>query len=688
MDELATTPGIGDNLETKTTYSSCYMCTSDCPITVVSKGDEILDISHPDCVRAEGMLEQRESALRVTTARVRENCGEDWQDASWDDAIQHTADKMLALREKYGPDSVAFFVGYTKEARPYLRRLQTAFGSPHYITESSCCFGATYISATVTFGDDYNHFFQRSRMRQAESKCRVVWSNNPKESLIPYEKHYILQEANKVPTIVVDPRRTTLAEAAKIHLQPRPGTDGALALGIAHVIIKEGLHDKAFLDKYAHGFGDYEEYVKDFTPERVSEITWVPAEKIIEAAKLYGSMKPAQLWVSQEALVQHTNGAQNHRSVMLLAAVTGNLDVLGGNRPWNSRLKQKGVVVPEGMSKPEGTMMGGDDYPLFPEIYSEGQAMKLAEYIESGKIKAVFSMGTNYLMWPNSNRVGKALKSLDLFVVADFFDTPTTDVATVFLPTATHLERQTLVANMTGRVQYRPAAVAPRGDAHGDTEMLFDVAKALGYGDKFWDGDIHASYDERMTPLDIDFSDLPENGKSLTVDTGDDPEKSYVENGFTTPSGKVEFASTRLSELGHDALPTYKEPFWSPISQPELAKDFPLVLTSGGRSANFSHSQGRNLETLRKRERHPRVQMSPADAEARGIEDDDPILISSPVAEIEMRAWVTDIILPGVVHAPHGWPQANINSLIPDAGLDPISGYPGFKSAICQIKKK
>lgn len=687
MDELATKPELANQADTKTTYSSCYMCTTDCPITVVSRGDEIIDISHPDCVRAEGMLEQRESENRVTDARIRGRSSEPWQTVGWDGAVRHAAGKMLDIRAKHGPEAVAFFVGYTKEARPYLRRLQTLFGSPHYITESSCCFGATYVASTLTLGDDYNHFFQRSRLRQAETKCRVVWSNNPKDSLIPYEKHYLLTEAHKVPTIVVDPRRTSLAEKAEIHLQPRPGTDGALALGIAHVILEEGLEDKEFLANYAYGFEDYAAYVKDFTPERVSEITWVPTDKIVAAAKLYGSSKPAQLTVSQEAIVQHTNGIQNHRAVMLLSALTGNLDVAGGNRPWNSRLQQKGVVVPDGVEKPAGTMMGGEDFPLFPEIYSEGQAMKLAEYIESGRVKAVFTMGSNYLMWPNSNRMAEALKSLELFVVADFFDTPTTDVATVFLPAATHLERQTLVATLNGRVQYRPAAVAPRGDAHGDTEMLFDMAAALGFGDKFWDGDIHASYDERMTPLEMDFADLPENGKSVTVDLPDAEHQSYRDNGFTTPTGKVEFASTRLAELGQDALPTYQEPFWSPVSRPDLAADYPLVLTAGGRSNNFTHSQGRNLKSLRKREPHPRVQMNEDDAAARSIKDGDAVKISSPVAQIEMRAWVSDIVMPGVVHAPHGWAEANINSLITDEGLDPISGYPGFKSALCQIEK-
>ncbi len=687
MDDVVARPATEGLNETKTTYSTCYMCTTNCPITVVSQGDEILDISHPECVRATAMLEQRESDKRLVHAMIRDRAEDDWRMVNWTDAIADAAERLDAIRKTGGADKVAFVVGYTKESRPYMRRLANAFGSPHYITESSCCFGATFVASELTFGEDYNHFFQAGRMRHEEARCRVVWSNNPKDSLIPYSRHYLLAESGKVPVIVVDPRRTSIAEAAEIHLQPRPGTDGALALGWAHVILNEGLEDTAFLDRHAHGLDEYREYVKDFTPERVEEITRVPAEKIVAAAKLYAAAKPAQITISQEALVQHTNGLQTHRAVMLLSALTGNLDVKGGNRPWPERLKQKGVAAGNGVENAPGKRMGHERFPLFVDHYNEGQAMLLAESIEQGRIKGVVAMGTNLMMWPNSNRLEKALKTLDVFLVADFFDTPTVNAASVFLPTATHLERQDLVTTLGGRVQYRPAAVSPRGAAHGDTEMLFDLAAALGHGDLFWDGDIHASYAERMTPLSMGFDDLPKNGKSMNEDLGERREREYEAVGFKTPTGKVEFASTELAGIGQDALPVYHEPKWSPVSAPDVAKDYPLVLTSGGRSNNFTHSQGRNLETLRKREPHPRIQMNPEDAEARGISDGDDVVISSPVNSIKMKAWVTDIILDGVVHAPHGWREANINSLYPDDNLDPVSGYPSFKSSLCQVEK-
>ena len=255
--------------------------------------------------------------------------------------------------------------------------------------------------------------------------------------------------------------------------------------------------------------------------------------------------------------------------------------------------------------------------------------MCLADYIESGQVTAVFSIGMAITMWPNSKRLEKALRSLECFVVSDFFPNITRD-ATVSFPAATALERQAIIIDPTGRVRYRPAAVSPRGEAKGDTELVFDVAHALGLGDAFWGGDIHASLDERLQTTGLGFHDLPEDGTSVDVDVPRSEERSYRQYGFSTPSGKVEFTSTLLEKAGFDALPTYTKPYWSPVRTPEIAKDYPLVLTSGARSKNYTHSQGRLLATLRRREPDPRVQINPADAAERGIDDGEWVELSSP----------------------------------------------------------
>ena len=582
---------------------------------------------------------------------------------------------------------LAFVAGFTKEARPYLQRLAHHFGSPHYMTESSCCFGSCFVAAAVTLSKEYDYFLGPSRTRYSATKCRLAWSTNPTESRLPYERHHLITDASEVPTIVVDPRRTPLAEAARIHLQPRPGTDGALALGMAHVIFEEGLEDTEFLQRYAHGLGAYRRYVSGFTPDETARITGIPAERIVAAAKLYATSRPAQITVSACSTTHHSNGFQNHRAILLLPAICGNLDVEGGNRPWGHRVRETSVDLSGETVASLGPPLGAKDHPVFVGQYGEGQGMRLSEAIESGEVKAVFSIGMNVMMWPNSGRLRRALGSLELFSVCEFFETPTADLATVFLPAATHLEREALIVSGNGRVQYRPAAVAPRGDARGDTELVFEMAGALGMDGHFWDGDIHASFDARLAGVGLSFGDLPRSGTPLEVDVREPEERGYLGSGFGTPTGKVEFVSTILEDTGYEGLPVYREPYWSPVSTPDLAQRYPLVLTSGGRSKTYTHSQGRQLETLRSREPDPRLQISASDASARSIGDGDEVRLSSPLGAITLTAWITDVMPPGIVSAPHGWAGADVNLLIPDAGLDPISGFPPFKSSLCQVQR-
>ncbi|MFQ5793304.1 MAG: molybdopterin dinucleotide binding domain-containing protein, partial [Acidobacteriota bacterium] len=335
-----------------------------------------------------------------------------------------------------------------------------------------------------------------------------------------------------------------------------------------------------------------------------------------------------------------------------------------------------------------GQPIGAKEFPLFVTTYGEGQGMLLAHAIESGRVRAVFSVGMNLMMWPNSRRLERALRSLELFTTCDFFPSPTVAAATVLFPAAPHLERQALITWGSGRVQYRPAAVPPRGGAKGDTELVFHVAKCLGLEEQFWKGDIHASYDERLEKSGLRFDDVPKDGKTLNVVVESPKDRRYLETGFGTPTGKVEFLSTEMERAGYDGLPIYREPYWSPISTPDIAEDYPLILTSGGRSNNYTHSQGRMLKSLSEREPEPRLQINPEDAKARDIRAGDWVEASSPVGTIALKAWVTDVVSPGVVHAFHGWAGANINELVPDEGLDPISGFPPFKSSLCQVRKK
>jgi anaerobic selenocysteine-containing dehydrogenase len=179
---------------------------------------------------------------------------------------------------------------------------------------------------------------------------------------------------------------------------------------------------------------------------------------------------------------------------------------------------------------------------------------------------------------------------------------------------------------------------------------------------------------------------LSQHPEGLPCPSSAKPEKYYEQSGFGTPSGKVEIASATLADQGIEPLPVYEEPADSPLSRPDLKESFPLVLTSGARVLAYTHSQFRNLKPLRKLVPEPVVDINPADAKPRGIKTGDEVKISSPKNSILMKANVTESILPGVVNTLHGWPdEANVNRLVSDQDLDPISGFPPYKSQLCQV---
>lgn len=669
--------------------TSCYQCTTDCGFDAhIDEKGRILRLTGPDCDRGAAQLDVQYHRERVLHPLRRE--GGALRPIGWDVALDSISQSLLQVRREYGAESVAFVVGYTKEARPYLQRLAHAFGSPNYMTESSCCFSATHVAAEVNFGSDFGYFLAASRADVSKTRCLLVWSTNPFESSIPYDRHFAMQDRPGRVRIVVDPRRTPLAEKADIHLQIRPGTDGALALGMHHVLFKNGWVDQPFLDRWGHGVAEFRRYAGEFSPERVAEICRIPAGQIVEAARLYGTLQPAQIVISPNSTVHHSNGFQNHRAILLLPAVTGNLDRQGGNQRFIKKIAPKPVDLFEERIESLPPRIGQERFPVWCAHYPEAQAMLLSDAILDGKpypVRAVVGIGMNVMMWPHSARLSRALRNLDLFALVDFFHTPTTALAEFVLPAATSLEREALITWGKGRVVYRQAAVPPEGEARSDAQILIDLGCRLGMADQFWRGDFRASVRERLEGIpEVSLERALDQPNGISVREGDVlPDRAYESMGFKTPSGKIEFDSDELRGHGIDGLPVYREPAESPVSTPEVAKTFPLILTSGGRSRNFTHSQHRQIPSLREKEPDPRIQIHPQDAAARGIGDGDWVRASSPRGAVNFKAWVTDRVAPGVVHAFHGWADANVNELTSDRDLDPVTGFPAFKSSLCQV---
>jgi anaerobic selenocysteine-containing dehydrogenase len=676
----------------------CYMCTAACPTRIhVRDGKAVkIDIADRDvahCPRWKAQLDfiYHPDRLQYPVKRAGERGGGSWQRISWDEALDTVAEKLQAAKEKHGAESVIFWIAYTKEPRPYFHRLAHAFGSPNYCTESSNCFSGTWIASNLTYGPEYSYMAGASGSLEPETRCKLIWGAAVVSSPKVWQQNLAAKEKG-VKLIVVDPRRTAIAGRANYFLQLRPGTDGALALGMMNVIIGENLHDKEFVEKWTVGFDGLKELAAAYPPEKVEKITGVPASLIRDAARVYATSKPAKLHLSSNSTTHHSNGVQNHRAVILLAAITGNIGVNGGNRlgdyvtahPNDITLHERVADMPPGI--------GSQRFPIWTKRYHEMQSNAIADQIESGDpypLKAMLASGLDAQFFGNSKRFSEIAGKLDFIAVTEYFHTPGTQLADIVLPIASWIERPILLTDYGGDVRLIEPAIKPVGESRTEWDIYSALAQRFGFGDLFWDGDFEKCADHILEPMGITVTDLKRKPEGIKLPTRPRAEKHYETDGFKTPSGKVEIASTTLAEHGLDALPVYKEPPESPLSRPDLLEKYPLVMTSGARVMAYTHSQFRNIPRLRKLMPDPLADINPADAATRGIKTGDTVMIISPRGSIKMKANVTDAILRGVVALPHHWPgEANTNTLVDDQTLDPISGFLPCKSQLCQVTKE
>ena len=677
---------------------ACYMCDMYCPTKIHVKDGKAVKIEMLDkkienlCPRWKAQLEFVYNPDRILSPlkRIGDRGEGKFKKISWDEALGTIADKLIDLKKNIGAKATAFYIAYTKEPRPYYRRLAYLYGSPNYCTETSSCFSAGWLAASLNFGQDYGYFLADSRSISPETKCKLIWSSTVRQSSPHFWQDYLDAVERGMKLIVVDPRRTRIASMADIHLQLRPGTDGALALGMMNIIINQGLYDKEFITNWSTGFEEFTEYVQRFTPEYVSEITWVPADKIKEAGIMFASNTPTKIHTSPMATIHHKNGVQNTRAILLLSALTGSIEVPGGNRKINDPAPTKDISLKD-MLPELGPGLGSKRFPLFTGMFMEMQSNMLVHQINTGEpypIKALIGAGLNIQFFPNQRHLVETLKKLNLIVDIDFFHTPATRISDIVLPISSWLERHILIMKSGGHIKLVEPAIEPVGDTLPEFRIYSMLAEKLGFGDRFWGGDIEKCFNEILEPTDITVEDLRTQPMGITVPVTPRPARYYLEHSFQTPSGKVEFKSAILAEHGYEALPVYKEPLESPQNSPQLYKQYPLVLSTGARTISYTHSQHRNLRSLRKMMPEPLLEIHPYDAGVRGISNADKVSVTSPRGEVTIKAKVTDTILKGVVQMPHHWPDtANANNLSDDVNLDPISGFPAFKSQLCQVKK-
>ena len=673
----------------KVVDTTCSMCSSKCGIHVRVEDHEVDQITNMKnhllnkrCPKSEGIPELLSSPERLTDPLRRTDSG--WEKISWDEAYDLIVERLKKVREEYGPQSLLVTAGYawnSSHPQSVMKRFTQLYGSPNFTNVGSLCFRARVIAHSLTVGRVISIDYGK------EPECEVVWGKNPDQSWPPHARVIRKMIKNGRKVIVVDPRITPLSKMAHIHAQIRPGTDCAFALGLLNVLIEEKLYDRDFVENWTIGFDRLVEHVKAYPPERVAEITRVPADTIREIARIYGTHKPSVI-ATGLGLEHSTNGIQTMRAVAILVAISGNLDVEGGNK-YSPKLNLKNLNVEEAIRH---DVTVGDDFPMFIKYVSQPTFVPAIDQMITGKpypIKAMIVAGGNPAMtWPNSAKVIEGMRRVDFKVVIDVFMTDTAKLADIVLPGSTFLER----ADLRNYFQHygdtnlvlTNKVSEPVGNAKEDWRIWAELGRKMGYAEYFPWQDNDELVADLLKPNRVRLDELKEHPEGVLY--APHAYRQYLKEGFDTPSKKVEIYSETMKKFGYDPLPTFQEPLDSPLSRPELAEGYPLTMVNY-KINSFTSSQYFNLRCLRSRVGEPTVEINPRTARAYGIEEDDDVKIESLHGSIKVKAHLTEDVPPDMVSVPFGWGgEARANLLTDDMNRDPISAYPSFKP-MCRVTK-
>lgn len=690
--------------ETREVRTVCRSCHGGCGViahvrdgrVVKIEGDPQSPISHGSlCAKGLAITQLAYHPDRVLHPLKKTAAG--WQRIGWDEALDTVAERFKRVIAEHGPEAIIVGQGTGRDFESHFSRFGNMLGTPNMLTAGHMCYLSRIGATLTTCGRHPAIDYENNPRCIVMWGCNPLWTNPDEYKGVSFWRAY--EKGAKL--IVIDPRRGFLARRADLWLQLRPGTDAALALGFFRVIIDEELYDREFVSRHVHGWEPFVERVRrDYPLERVAEITWVPPELIVRAARLYATTKPAGIhWgVPTE---QNNNCTDFTRIAVGLMAATGNLDAPGGNvfhEPPGTR-KISEFSAHEALSEEQRRKrLGGDQYRLAARMTII--TPKCAwDAILTGKpypVKAGYLVATNPLVSrANAREIYTALQKLDFLAVSDFFLTPTAELAHIFLPAGTWLEQDHVAENWKyhGYVLARQKVVEI-GECWQDHKIFMELGKRLGQ--KWWDT-IEDSLDWMLEPTGLSWEEF----KKVGYLRGTPKYYKYREKGFSTPTRKVEIYSTIFERWGVDPLPKYTEVAESPVSRPELAEQYPYILNAGLRTPTFFHTANRQIPWLREIRPDPIVEIHPETAARHGIAEGDWVWIESPRGRARQRAKLYDGIDPRVIVAEHGWwyPEirdpghgweiSNINLLTDNshASMDPVMGATNLRVLLCRIAR-
>lgn len=679
------------------------VCPHDCPdtcsfhvkvkdgVAVEIKGDRRHPVTQGFlCVKVNDYLSRTYNETRVLMPRRRvgpKGLGL-FEEITWDAALEEIAARFNGIIAADGPEAILPYnysgtLGLLHNESMDYRFFNRLGASELDRTICSVAGGEAIVhtlgAKTGTDPETYVH-----------SKLIVVWGSNPVSTnphLMPFIKTARQQGAQLV---VIDPRRTRTAAQADWHIQPQPGTDAALALGVMHVLIAEGMTDEAYLAAHTHGYPALRERAMEYPPARVAQITGLTEAEIVRFARLYGTVAPAVIRVNY-GMQRHTNGGMMIRTVACLPALTGSYGTLGGGLTLSTsggpQINKRALQRPDLRAKPArhinmiqiGDALTGD---LDPPIR--------ALYVYNANPAAAA---------PDQRKVREGLLRDDLFtVVHDPFFSDTAMYADILLPATTQLEQTDLhTAYGTYYLNLNQPAIAPLGESVCNTEVFRMLAARMGF-----DEPCFRDTDEELIDQALQ-SDHPhmrgitrerlmaEGFVRLNISAPGTPYVSYADGVFPTPSGKIELFSETLERLGLDPLPVHTPLAESADGSPELHAKYPLALLTPS-THHFLNTTFGNVPSLVHKEGTPFIELNGGDAAARGIAHGDLVRVFNDRGETWLTAVVGETTRPGVAIAPAIWwdkqhkKRSGINAL-PSQRTADMGGGATFYTNLVQVER-
>lgn len=667
----------------KTGYSVCTICDIGCQLRTVAEDGKVKQILPHDspalarhiCYKgtAAPQIHNHADRLRVPLKRVGERGEDRWEEISYEQAMDEIANRLQAVVDEHGPEAFAVSTsGWNTQTTHGLdRRFMNLVGSPNWISGVALCAGNTAAVNRLTYG--WMPFPDIPN-----SNCIVLLGHNPrKHSWTPIFNMIEEARGRGATTIVVDPRVSEQAEKATIHLQIKAGTDAALLLGWLKVIIDEELYDASFVDEWCVGFDELKARVDEYPLERVEQICGVDRDLIAQAARAYAGADGACIpWTP--ITDQQLDSTSGIRLQSILRAITGNLDVVGGealnalNPGWRTEaeLQLHDEISPAQRAK----QLGYDKHPAFTYRTAEilrphmqrvwGQpwvdqvmgchmanpteVFRAMADADPYPIKAFITLGNNTLLsYPNQHQILRGLLNQDLIVAHEIFMTPTAMLADYVLPGDVFTERNHIADAWAwgNRLTLSEQAVDPPAEASSSFRFWTDLGRRMGFADRFpWDT-LEDVLDHRLEPSGRTWAEFRE---SVVMEMPPPAYRKYRKTGFATPSGKVELRSSILDDLGFDPLPYHRE-------KPAVSDEYPYLVFSGVREDPFFQTGQRNIGVLRRRSPSPKFFVHPDDAVRDGLVDGQWAQLETTHGQVLAKVQIQPGMRPGHLRVPHGW---------------------------------